>query len=69
VTCDVMLRDTRSVARILNLAHRFTCRCTHVDATSAGEATSARFAFDGPPVALNRLQAQIERVVATEGAP
>ncbi len=69
MTCDVLLRDARSVARILNLAHRFTCRCTHVDATRAGETTSARFAFDGPPVALNRLAAQIDRIVATEGAP
>jgi len=68
MTCDVRLRDPRSVARIVNLAHRFTCRCTRIDASDDGRATSARFAFDGPPAALARLQAQIARVVAAEGA-
>jgi hypothetical protein len=67
MTCDVTLRDPRSVARIVNLAHRFTCRCTRIDASDDGRATSARFAFDGAPVALTRLRAQIERIIAAEG--
>jgi hypothetical protein len=67
VTCELTLRDVRSVARIVNLAHRFNCRTTHIQA-AVGEdaATSARFAFEGPPVALTRLRAQIDRILAYE---
>jgi hypothetical protein len=68
MTCVVNLRDSRSVARIVNLAHRFTCRCTEIDARDLGSGTSARFAFTGPPRALERLRAQIDRVIASEGA-
>ena len=46
MTCELTLRDVRSVARIVNLAHRFNCRTTHVTA-NAGTTVSARFAFDG----------------------
>lgn len=67
MTCDLTLRDARSVARIINLAHRFTCRCTHVAASSGEAGTDARFAFDGAPVALVRLRAQIDRIAAAEG--
>jgi hypothetical protein len=66
MTCDVTLRDTRSVARIVNLAHRFNCRCTEIDAKAEESATRARFAFDGPAPALARLRAQIARIVAYE---
>jgi hypothetical protein len=65
VTCELTLRDVRSVARIVNLAHRFNCRCTHVSA-NAEETVTARFAFDGAAVALTRLRAQIDRIVAYE---
>jgi hypothetical protein len=68
MTCDVTLRDPRSVARIVNLAHRFTCRTTTIDARDDGTATNARFAFTGPPRALERLKMQIDRVIASEGA-
>jgi hypothetical protein len=67
VTCELTLRDPRSIARIINLAHRFTCRCTRVDAVSNDETTSASFAFSGNPGALARLRAQIDRIVAVEG--
>ncbi len=66
MTCDLTLRDTRSVARIVNLAHRFNCRCIAIDAQSGEDATRARLAFDGPPPALARLSAQIARIVAYE---
>ena len=66
MTCDVTLRDFRSIARIVNLAHRFNCRCTRVDATSDAETTKALFAFDGPAIALTRLRAQIDRILAYE---
>jgi hypothetical protein len=65
MTCDLTLRDVRSVARIVNLAHRFNCRTTHVSAT-AGTTVSARFAFDGAELALARLRAQIDRIVSYE---
>ena len=65
MTCELTLRDVRSVARIVNLAHRFNCRCTHVTADAAATVT-ARFAFDGAAVALVRLRAQIDRIVAYE---
>jgi hypothetical protein len=66
VTCELLLRDTRSVARIINLAHRFNCRCTHIDARSATGPTTASFAFEGPAIALTRLRAQIDRLLAYE---
>ena len=66
MTCEVTLRDVRSVARIVNLAHRFNCRCTQIQASVGEGATNARFAFDGPPVALTRLRAQIDRILAYE---
>lgn len=68
MTCDLTLRDARSVARIVNLAHRFNCRCTRIEAASSAGTTTAFFAFDGPAVALARLRAQIERIVANERA-
>ncbi|MBV8581077.1 MAG: hypothetical protein JO225_11675 [Candidatus Eremiobacteraeota bacterium] len=65
MTCDLTLRDVRSVARIVNLAARFNCRCVHVSA-NADTLVSARFAFSGNEIALARLRAQIDRIVAYE---
>jgi hypothetical protein len=66
MTCDLQLRDARSVARIINLAHRFNCRCVRIAADAAPAGTTASFAFEGPDVALSRLRAQIARIVAYE---
>ena len=66
MTCELVLRDVRSVARIVNLAHRFNCRCTQFERRPATTTTSASFAFDGPAVALTRLRAQIDRILAYE---
>lgn len=66
MTCELQLQDARSVARIINLAHRFNCRCTRIDARSGAGATSASFAFEGPAIALTRLRAQIDRLLAYE---
>ena len=68
MTCELTLRDVRSVARIVNLAHRFNCRCTNIQAAVGDVETSARFAFEGPAVALTRLRAQIDRIMAYESA-
>ena len=65
MTCDLTLRDVRSVARIVNLAHRFNCRTTQI-AVQADTRVIARFAFDGPDVALGRLRAQIDRIMSYE---
>lgn len=67
MTCDLTLRDSRSVARIINLAHRFNCRCIRIDATAGEDTTQATIAFDGPAIALSRLRAQIDRILAYEG--
>ena len=40
MTCDLRLRDALSVARIINLAHRFNCRCTRIDASAVPGATT-----------------------------
>ncbi|HTW83895.1 MAG TPA: hypothetical protein VMD91_07505 [Candidatus Sulfotelmatobacter sp.] len=66
MTCEVTLRDFRSIARIVNLAHRFNCRCTRIDASADAQATKASFDFDGPTAALTRLRAQIDRILAYE---
>jgi len=47
VTCDLLLRDARSVARIINLAHRFNCRCTRIDASAVSGATTASLPSTG----------------------
>lgn len=65
MTCELVLRDVRSVARIVNLAHRFNCRTTQI-AVETGATVTASFAFAGPDVALTRLRAQIDRIVAYE---
>jgi hypothetical protein len=65
MTCDLTLRDVRSVARIVNLAHRFNCRTTQI-AVQADTTVTARFAFDGAEVALSRLRAQIDRILSYE---
>ena len=65
MTCDLTLRDVRSVARIVNLAHRFNCRTTQI-AVRAEATVTASFAFAGPDAALLRLRAQIDRIVSYE---
>jgi hypothetical protein len=66
VICELNLPDARAVARIVNLAHRFACRCTRISADTDTRGTKASMSFDGPPAALARLRAQIERIVAYE---
>lgn len=68
MTCELTLRDVRSVARIVNLAHRFNCRTTQI-AVQAETTVTASFAFAGPEAALRRLRAQIDRIVLYEANP
>jgi hypothetical protein len=58
--------DARTVARVINMAYRFQCRATRVDSTSTGDVTSAHFEFAGDAQQLDRLRAQIDRIVQFE---
>ena len=66
MTCELLLHDARSVARIINLAHRFNCRCTRIAASSPAGDMFASLTFEGPAIALTRLRAQIDRVLDYE---
>lgn len=66
MTCDVELADVTTVAHIINLAHRFMCTATRVEATTDGPVTRARFEFAGDEKQLARLRAQIDRIIRVE---
>ena len=48
------------------MAHRFQCRATRVDSTSTETVTTAHFEFAGDAKQLDRLRAQIDRIVQFE---
>ncbi len=58
--------DARTVARVINMAHRFQCMATRVDSKSTDTVTTAHFEFAGDPTQLERLRAQIDRIVQFE---
>jgi hypothetical protein len=60
------VRDSRCIARIINLAYRFNCAPTQIDAQAMAHATRLRIAFSGAPDAIVRLIAQIGKIVADE---
>ena len=66
MTYHLVVGDPRTVARVINMAHRFQCRATRVDSRSSDEVTTADFEFAGPPTQLDRLRAQIDRIVQFE---
>jgi hypothetical protein len=66
VTYDLVVGDPRTVARVINMAHRFQCRASRVDSTSSATETTAHFEFSGDPKQLDRLRAQIDRIVQFE---
>jgi hypothetical protein len=66
VTYDLVVDDPRTVARVINMAHRFQCRASRVDSTSSATETRAHFEFAGDPKQLDRLRAQIDRIVQFE---
>jgi hypothetical protein len=66
VNCEIVVADFTTVARIINLAHRFQCVSTRVDSTTDGAVTRAKFEFSGDAKQLSRLQAQIDRIVQFE---
>lgn len=64
---ELTTRDSRLVARLLNLAHRFGCSYREC-ATSLkdDEAFTGFIDFTGPPDALRRLRGQINKLIATD---
>jgi len=66
VNCEIAVADFTTVARIINLAHRFQCVPTRVESTTDGSLTTAKFAFAGDEKQLSRLRAQIDRIVQFE---
>jgi hypothetical protein len=66
VTYDLEVGDPRTVARVINMAHRFQCVATRVDSHSSDEITKAHFEFAGDEDQLSRLRAQIDRIVQFE---
>jgi hypothetical protein len=58
--------DARTVARVINMAHRFQCMATRVDSTSSADVTKCHFEFSGDATQLDRLRAQIDRIVQFE---
>ena len=66
VKCEIAVNDFTTVARIINLAHRFQCVPTSVSAQTDGPRTTASFEFAGDEKQLSRLQAQIDRIVQFE---
>jgi hypothetical protein len=66
VIYDMEVGDARTVARVINMAHRFQCQATRVDSTTSGSLTRAHFEFAGDGQQLDRLRAQIDRIVQFE---
>ena len=62
---EITVADFTTVARIINLAHRFQCIPTRVESKTDG-VTNAKFEFSGDEKQLSRLQAQIDRIVQFE---
>lgn len=66
MTCEIAVGDFTTVARIINLAHRFQCVPIRVASRTDGAVTTASFEFSGDAKQLSRLQAQIDRIVQFE---
>lgn len=66
MNCEISVADFTTVARIINLAHRFQCVPTQVASTTEGAVTKAAFTFAGDEKQLARLRAQIDRIVQFE---
>lgn len=66
MTYEGDVRDPRCIARMINLAYRFNCAPTTIDAQPADEWTRVRIAFSGAPESVSRLIAQIGKIVADE---
>ena len=63
---EIAVADFTTVARIINLAHRFQCIPTRVESKTSGALTNAKFEFSGDARQLSRLQAQIDRIIQFE---
>lgn len=68
MTISVVLRDQRLLARIINLAPRFGCSLSRIDARTSDELTLATFKLEGEDDALRRLDAKITQLAALDAA-
>ncbi|GAC1404401.1 MAG: hypothetical protein NVSMB64_07570 [Candidatus Velthaea sp.] len=66
MTYEGDVRDARSIARMINLAYRFGCPPTTIDAAPVTNGTRVKISFTGKPVAVTRLLAQIGKFVDDE---
>ena len=66
MTFTATTRDDTLLPKILNLARRFACRTERV-AMQSGDGRIAFFLeFDGPDLALRRLDAHLHKLLAAE---
>jgi hypothetical protein len=54
--------DSRMLARVIHLAHRFGCTYTRVEAEQQGDSYRVQLHFAGPGNALARLSKQIDKL-------
>ncbi|GAC1429826.1 MAG: hypothetical protein NVSMB5_24240 [Candidatus Velthaea sp.] len=66
MTYEGDVRDARSIARMINLAYRFGCPPTSIDAAPVSSGTRVKMSFTGTPLAMTRLLAQIGKIVEDE---
>ena len=62
----IQMSDGRLLARIINLAHRFGCGYTHVQAQADGDKYAVTIDLDGPADSLRRLKLQLDKIVADD---
>jgi hypothetical protein len=63
VSSTFILHDWRLLERIVGLTNRLGCAYTRVDVKASGEHYTANIDFTGPPDALRRLSAQLNRLL------
>jgi hypothetical protein len=66
VNVTIELDDWRLLERIVGLTSRLGCRYTALDVREHDHAYRATIDFAGPPDALRRLDAQLNRLLADD---
>ena len=63
---ELTTQDSRLVARLLNLAHRFGCSYSECSTSRNDVAYTAAIEFTGPPDALRRLRGQVTKLITDD---
>ena len=58
--------DSRLLARVIHLAHRFGCAYTRIEAQQQGDSYHVQLQFTGPGDALARLSKQIDKLTSED---